>query len=35
VLNPNELEVAVLERGIGRRAFRRLENAEVTTLLAA
>ena len=35
VLNPEELEVAVLERGIGRRAFRRLENAEVTTLLAA
>ena len=35
VLNAEELEVAVLERGIGRRAFRRLENAEVTTLLAA
>ena len=29
-----ELEVAVLQRGIGRRAFRRLPDDEVTTILA-
>ncbi|MFT5200776.1 MAG: proteasome alpha subunit [Candidatus Aldehydirespiratoraceae bacterium] len=32
-LTPAGLEVAVLERGIGRRAFRRLDDAEVASLL--
>jgi proteasome alpha subunit len=30
-----DLEVAILERGIGRRAFRRLEGDELTTLLTS
>jgi proteasome alpha subunit len=33
VLAPEELEVAVLERGNGRRAFRRIEQAELTERL--
>jgi proteasome alpha subunit len=33
-LSPAELEVAVLERGNGRRAFRRLEDGQVEELLA-
>ena len=33
-LTPHELEVAVLDRGNGRRAFRRVLEAEVTELLA-
>ena len=32
-LSPKELEVAVLERGNGRRAFRRLEDEQVAELL--
>jgi proteasome alpha subunit len=35
VLGVGELEVAVLDRGNGRRAFRRLEEADVSALLAA
>ncbi|HXW81664.1 MAG TPA: proteasome subunit alpha [Acidimicrobiales bacterium] len=34
-LSPNELEVAVLDRSNGRRAFRRILEAEVSELLAA
>ena len=34
-LAPDVLEVAVLGRSVGRRAFRRLENAEVAGLLSA
>ena len=34
-LLPKELEVAVLERSNGRRAFRRLEDDEVGELLSA
>jgi proteasome alpha subunit len=34
-LSPKELEVAVLERGNGRRAFRRLEDDRVAELLSA
>jgi proteasome alpha subunit len=34
-LTPHELEVAVLERGNGRRAFRRLEDDQVADLLGA
>ena len=33
-LSPHELEVAVLDRGNGRRAFRRVLEAEVTELLS-
>lgn len=33
-LGPGDLEVAVLQRGIGRRAFRRLGDDEVITILA-
>jgi proteasome alpha subunit len=33
-LTAAELEVAVLERGLSRRAFRRIEDAEIATLLA-
>ncbi|MEX2292494.1 MAG: proteasome subunit alpha [Acidimicrobiales bacterium] len=35
VLAPTDLEVAVLSRSNGRRAFRRVEDAELTTLLPA
>jgi hypothetical protein len=34
-LAPADLEVAVLARGNGRRAFRRVEDAELTELLPA
>ncbi|MCU1460616.1 MAG: prcA [Acidimicrobiales bacterium] len=34
-LEPRELEVAVLDRGDGRRAFRRLENDELAALLTS
>src|ERR1700733_9305230 len=34
-LEPHELEVAVLDRGNGRRAFRRILQPEVATLLAS
>jgi proteasome alpha subunit len=33
-ISPSELEVAVLDRGNGRRAFRRLDPPELTTLLS-
>ena len=33
-LGPDELEVAVLERGIGRRAFRRIDDATLAVVLA-
>ncbi len=32
-LGPDDLEIAVLQRGIGRRAFRRIDNTETTRLL--
>jgi proteasome alpha subunit len=34
-LEPRELEVAVLSRTTGRRAFRRIEDEELTTILAS